>query len=353
MTVQTIQTEECVEPHGVEQGENPVPTRFDFIQAIDIAKQYILTSEGNDKRPMQVMLALIDLHAAEDRSQGFTPTEVIEAAQRYNKRIKLNVDDAGRQLRKYWDAIETAWPNTAEVLVGKAKMAGLNWIIRPEKRESSGGTGRPSRYCLVCISISEYSNAAATEIQNNVRSDATTVFYYPADVSDCGIVVRKLAEGFELIGWKRRMFLLVMISLLVAFGVILIGFIWWFTQVPIHGDLRSLVSLGLIITMCVSTTYPIFSLPTERIVKAPWWLQWQVEDILLEWRSPPRYSSKTIKAIRYTAACPICGGAVFVGAKGILINPRLRGRCIEAPNSHVFSFDHITLQGSRISDSAL
>ena len=344
MTVQTIQTEECAETRGAEQGENPVPTRFVFKQAIDIAKQYILASADKDKRAMQVMLALIDLHATEDRQEGFTPTEVIEAAQRYNKRIKLNVDDAGRQLRKYWDAVEAAWPNMAEVLVGKAKMDGLNWIIKPEKRESSGGTGRPSRYYLVCTSISDYPSVATPEIQKNIRSDAMTVFYYPADVSDCGIVIRKLAEGFELIGWKRRLFLLVMIALLIAFGVMLIGFMWWFTQVPIHGDLRTLVSLGLIITMCISTTYPIFSLPTERIVKAPWWLQWQAEDILLEWRSPPRYPTKSIKAIRYTAACPICGGAVFVGGKGILINPQLRGRCIEAPNSHVFSFDHVTLQ---------
>lgn len=48
----------------------------------------------------------------------------------------------------------------AEVLVGKAKMADLNWIIKPEKRESQAVPGRPSRYYLLCTSISDYPGVA-------------------------------------------------------------------------------------------------------------------------------------------------------------------------------------------------
>jgi hypothetical protein len=77
-------------------------------------------------------------------------------------------------------------------------------------------------------------------------------------------------------------------------------------------------------------------------VIAPWWMQSVDEDHLLEGRSPPRNSDKSIKAVRYVAKCPLCGGKVLATKGRLEFFGRIVGRCEEAPVEHAFSFDRIT-----------
>lgn len=349
----TVQTEECAEAIGGKQGDNPVATRLVFEQAIDLTEKCIKGWNDRDQRHVLILQALIKLHSADEQADGFTPIEILEAAQSINKRVVLNVADAseaGSKMRDYWKKLEGVWPNKAEVLRAQAKQAGLDWVIKPEKSESTGGSGRTSRYYLKCISIDQQHlvNAAIPPISISDTS-SPEILYFPADISDFNIIIRKLGDGLELVGWKRRIFLTALLSLLIICCVLFVGFFWLFSQIPITGNIHALISTLMITAAVVVTTQPIFMLPIDRIVKAPWWLQWGTENILLEWRCPPRYPSNSIKAIQYAAICPICGGTVAVGAKGFGLNHPLRGRCAEAPNSHVFSFDHITLKGRPIS----
>jgi hypothetical protein len=81
---------------------------------------------------------------------------------------------------------------------------------------------------------------------------------------------------------------------------------------------------------------------------APWWMQSVDDDRLIEWRSPPRFSDKSIKAVRYTAPCPLCEGKVVARSGGPRYLWGLVGRCDEAPSAHVFTFDHVLREGRRI-----
>lgn len=69
------------------------------------------------------------------------------------------------------------------------------------------------------------------------------------------------------------------------------------------------------------------------------------EDRLLERRAPPRYPEKSIKAVRYVAACPLCGGRVSATKGRLEFFGRIVGRCEEAPVEHAYSFDHVTRNG--------
>ena len=348
----TVQTEECAEAISGKQGCNPVATRLEFEQSIDLTEKCIQGWKDRDQRHVLILQALMKLHSAGERVDGFTPIEILEAAQSLNKHVVLNVADAseaGSRVREYWKKLEGVWSDKAEVLRAQAKQIGLNWVIKPEKSESTGGSGRTSRYYLRCTPIDQQ-HFVAGEIPSATIAEtgSAEIRYFPADISDCNILIRKLGNGLELVGWKRRVFLAVLLSLLIACCVLWVGFFWWFSRIPITGNNQALISTLMIAAAVFATTQPILMLPIDRIVKAPWWLQWGTESILLEWRSPPRYPSKSIKAIQYAAICPICGGTVAVGAKGLGLNRPLRGHCAEAPNSHVFSFDHVTLQGRAI-----
>lgn len=69
------------------------------------------------------------------------------------------------------------------------------------------------------------------------------------------------------------------------------------------------------------------------------------EERLLELRMPPRFETKNIKAVSYSAVCPICEGKIFAKSGGLEFWGRIIGRCNDSPIEHIFSFDHVTRRG--------
>lgn len=95
------------------------------------------------------------------------------------------------------------------------------------------------------------------------------------------------------------------------------------------------------------TVKPIYRLPFDRIVIAPWWLQGmsKYDDRLLEFKRSESEDANAIYMVRYVAACPLCDGKIRTQPGGREFHGRIVGRCENAPVEHVFSFDHITRNG--------
>lgn len=61
---------------------------------------------------------------------------------------------------------------------------------------------------------------------------------------------------------------------------------------------------------------------------------------------PPKHRAKSLRLVRYNGVCPLCGGRVSVAKRRMHSSSSdLVGRCEDAPNAHVYAFDHINRSG--------
>lgn len=90
---------------------------------------------------------------------------------------------------------------------------------------------------------------------------------------------------------------------------------------------------------------PLYSLPFERVVKAPmFFANVNVDNADIEmYRDADRLN--VARVTEFTATCPICSGTVILAQGKPDQKQPLVGRCKEAPHAHVYSFDRMTMKG--------
>ena len=68
------------------------------------------------------------------------------------------------------------------------------------------------------------------------------------------------------------------------------------------------------------------------------------------WRAMPDQPrlgrQRMVSLVRHWGTCPICAAEVDLDEGGAAFPGRLVGRCHDAPDEHVFSFDPVSLEGS-------
>jgi len=181
------------------------------------------------------------------------------------------------------------------------------------------------------------------------QNDIKFVRYVCEDIEDANPLARIFTSGLKLQGWRKSFYITLVCAPLLLFWIILVQIIFSFTWGAAVGEKNLLTT---ILALCIAwwsvmlTVGPFYRLASDRIVIAPWWMQSLDDDRLLEQHRPPRFSEKSIKAVRYVAQCPICEGKLLVRKASYEFRWRIIGRCEEAPIEHVFSFDHITRSGS-------
>ncbi|MBD5801778.1 hypothetical protein AZOA_12020 [Azoarcus sp. Aa7] len=176
----------------------------------------------------------------------------------------------------------------------------------------------------------------------------TTLRYVSEDIEDAIAFAKIFARGYHLTGLRRWLYIVLLGGPLLISWLVLVDVLFGLSVTATVGSKTPLTAVLSVATAAVTTWLcvgPLLMLGTHNIVVAPWWMQSVDDDRLLERRYPPRYADKTIKAIRYTSLCPLCGGKVSAKAGGFEFWGRLVGRCEHAPTEHVFSFDHVTRNG--------
>lgn len=217
------------------------------------------------------------------------------------------------------------------------------------QKAEGGGTGNPTLYRIdwaaanVAPVLPSPNDADALQ-----ASSQKAVRYVCEDIAEANPFARIFTRGFQLKGWRRQLYIVALGAPLLFLWLLIVQVIFGVTLSATVGGktvLTSLLSSAVIFGAVMVTVGPMYQLGVDRIVIAPWWMQSVDNDRLLERRAPLRHAEKSIKAVRYVAKCPLCGGKVSATKGRLEFFGRIVGRCEEAPVEHVFTFDHITRDG--------
>lgn len=259
------------------------------------------------------------------------------------------------KVRDNWKRLtEEVWPVKLEGVRQAFSSRALSCVPVLE-RVVGGGQGNPTRY-KVLFSASPgddvCSNAQTAECSSEPRlhneHEGLSVRYICEDVTDANWLANLFGRGFTLEGVR----VVALRAILIA-GILAVTLMALLVPLSMVGakSMQPVFYAALTAALCAYAFWTnlgcIFVLRERRVALAPWWMQSIDDDRLLEWRGPPRYPVKSIKAVRYTATCPLCGGKVVVRSGGFRRLWALVGRCEEAPDAHVFSFDNVLRCGSR------
>ena len=347
-----------------EQVHNGVQTGFVVPQPYDLLEENI--SRWRERTRLDVMLlkALIKLSAErpDAADEGFTSLDMAQAVGKIIGRGWSSQDDKEKMsddVRRQWNKLQKTWEQKREGLEQIFEAAGASLFPSLDKIEG-GGAGRPSRYRITWVPLSSATEGrevgtdtlgVPANFDAEVGKPRSLVRYICEDITDAGLLARTFVHGYRLTGWRRWLMVTVvglplLISLLLLL-LLLFTVVMWTTQGTTLVA-QSFVSLLLFFGVTWSCVGPLLNTGVYRIVSAPWWMQCDDGSRLLELRTPPKYPERAIKAVRYTAACPICRGTVSVASGGIEFPWRLVGRCENSRREHVYSFDHVTRSGKSL-----
>jgi len=135
---------------------------------------------------------------------------------------------------------------------------------------------------------------------------------------------------------------------------LLIGMFFWLVSI-MRLSTYSQLSLYLPVVVALYMTWlmvrPLYHAIERRVAIAPIWLiRLRMASAQLDFRATQRNhpNGRPVRQLRivcYQGNCPICGAMVNVRSGSHEFQGRLVGRCDEAPEEHLYSFDHITKIG--------
>lgn len=334
-----------------EQELNGVKTGFGCVQAFESLEKIASGWKEASRLDVQLLRAICVLSAEKptQASDGFSAMDVAEAIGRVRRQGWSDTEDKERvsdDVRRLWNKLLGLWP-TKEEGIRQALCQDGTGLVPSLIKDEGGGAGRLTRYRIGWNAVD--AAPSSEDVAEHERFGApTNVRYICEDIEDAGFLVRALGRGYRLEGWRRWVLQAVMASSILVFGVVLLTLLlplMYSRSVDGNGITGSVLGIGVFSLLFWSTTGRVLRLVDNKIVMAPWWMQSVDDDRLLERREPPRFSGKSIKAVRYTTTCPVCRGKISVKGGGIEFWGRLVGRCEHAPVEHVFSFDHVTRDG--------
>ena len=336
------------------QGVMGVETGFDLQKALVFLEEKSAVWKESGRLDSQLLRAICQLSVADPQQGrlGFASWDLVAAISRIRGRLWSDRTDKAKMsddIRQQWSNLVKTWEVKREGVAQQFADAQFTHIPSLQKTEG-GGTGNPTLYRIewlvstagVPSSKSEGAEALPVNSHNAIR-------YVCEDIEDANPFARIFTRGFQLKGWRRQLYIYALAAPLLFLWLllvqVLIGVTIW-ASVGEKSVLTSLLSAAVIFGAVFLTVGPMYQLGTDQIVIAPWWMQSVDNDRLLERRAPPRHQDKSIKAVRYVAKCPLCGGKVSATKGRFEFFGRIVGRCDEAPVEHVFSFDHVTRNGS-------
>ncbi|RCX31685.1 hypothetical protein [Thioalbus denitrificans] len=337
-----------------EQAPNRVRSGFDAAQLFEKMDEVALCWREHDRLDVVLLRAIcrLSLENPGDAEEGFTSPEIVHSVAQLRGRAWSSDNDTDRMsddVRRYWNKLLATWEVKKEGIIQHFGDCGFGFAPHLDKAEG-GGSGRPSRYRIHWMpidSVSEPESWAGVDVSAPFHD--RSIRYICEDIEDAGLSARLFVKGYEMTGWRKWVMLTLVgipvLFLVLSAAVFLMGFSINMATLEMSVVLRSLIILGGTYWVTHITIGPILNVASARIVLAPWWMQSINDDRLLELQYPPRHPQKAIKAVRYTATCPLCGGAVSTRSGGLEFWGRIVGRCEHAPKEHVFSFDHVTRKG--------
>jgi hypothetical protein len=337
-----------------------------------------------DQRPMVLLRALCEIEA-EGRgtsSVGWDGIEVARAMARlgdgrahsrereatahkkegWEGKVKDIKQDTYTEIRKLWKDLEKIWKRKCaadSILVRRAREQGMAVYAVPTKKKG-GGAHNPNRYRLALSPLPPETIDSDVSSDNQEQSappaERTGSIKYSTDT----VSIPTWLQWLPTDGLRTR-------SPIGAFLVALFSFSWatltvasLFTALLLMVAATTLAFLQFVAGAgwLAAFSYLLLGwfprLIEDGVTRAPFF--WQPlnkfgNNVLEIRRDPAGKESPRIHLVRYVADCPVCGphdgrSAVRIESGRLeFFGRRIVGRCIHAPNAHVFSFDHITKRG--------
>lgn len=329
--------------------EKQVPNRFETgfsAQQAALRLQEIVEGWDKQTRPVQLLLALCRLVADSDSAKidGFSAIDLVDAVQKAGVTTGDGQGDP-ENFRKWvsrnWNKLEEIWTERRPGVIQRFRDSGLDLNPELERREGGGRT-HPTLYFL---KFAPGDSAIEESLDPQVPVPADGVRYYTEEIRPAQWLNWLASRGYPLVGWRANVFvgavMTIILSILAILLIIWFGVIWAPTTVK---SISSVLSLGLVAAGAWFLMRPFVELINNRVALAPWWMQGAVsghEDRLVELRRKDDIGANAICLTRYSGKCPLCGGNVLVSSGRREFHGRLVGRCGQAPNEHVFSFDPV------------
>lgn len=335
------------------QGPNRDQTGFDQAQAFAFLESTAAKWPKSNRLDVLVLraLALLSSRDPPRAKAGFSSFEIAQVVGEIRGTPWSSQDDKDKvsaDVRKQWRVLLGTWESKKVGVQQSFHDQGFPCVPLLDKTEG-GGTGNMSLYRINWAEPD--ADSLGLPLTANAEIPGTDVYalrYVCEDIEDAGWLTRVFARDFVLSGWRRWLMVVVvavpLLATLALFIVAMLGLIQW-SQVGTANVLGGVAAFAIVLVASWIIIGPILRVVDRRVVLAPLWMQDDHDSRLLEHRNPPRYTVKSIKAVRYTSACPICGGRVMAKSGELEFWGRIVGRCQQAPVEHVYSFDHVTRSG--------
>lgn len=215
-----------------------------------------------------------------------------------------------------------------------------------------GGAGNSSTHSIMPIAVTE-----VYSINNDDNLQGSMIRYYLEKIEDLPLWARWL-DNFELSGWRLKLIAAIAITILAGMTVLLLLFLGWLSLVSNTGQvIQAIISFGILELVLFWLIYPLFASGNKRIIPAPILLlpakiiNGQLESVATEQiRESTGRNIRKYRLVSYSGICPICNSRVELESGGKEFYNRLIGRCLEAPDEHIFSFDRIKKIGYPLRD---
>lgn len=335
---------------GREQEPNGVQSGLYEYQPMDLLIKAINQWRERDRLDVLLLKAIcvLSFEHPEHAGDGFTPWDIVESITKLRGRAWSSGNDKEHMaddVRRQWKKLEQLWESKREGVLEGLSDHGVQEVPQIMRLEG-GGTGNPTRYKIVWIDgFENVGRGKAIDPQSTLQKE--DIRYICEDIEDAGPFARLFTKGYEMVGWKKYLYLITILAPALICYLLLVSLVFGFTVKNILGPaaISSAISFFIISFAAWYTMNPLYDVPIKKITFAPWWMQSFENDRLIEFRISPDDQTKSIKAVRYSANCPICDGKVYAKAGSWVFHGRVVGKCEDNPVEHVFSFDHITRVG--------
>jgi hypothetical protein len=156
--------------------------------------------------------------------------------------------------------------------------------------------------------------------------------------------------NLRVTGWKLLTYISFPIFLVLYFTLL----VFWNVSSYSTVSLTFLVLSLMFIACFYQWISPIYEAMDKRVGIAPFWMlninvfSAQLRAKKLDKVKKNGKQFRVLELVIYKADCPICGNDVSVVKGKGKFKGRLIGECDESPREHVFSFDHVTKKGKRL-----
>lgn len=314
----------------------------------------LLASRGDDDWII-LMLALGDLTRA--HAEDGDPQPLFAVAQLRDKCASLDPvgkvywlsdEDTGRKkFSKAWEKLEASFPGLEGNLQQRAERRRI-----PARAvayvTSDGQDKRTKLYGLRCVrlqlpEISEEPTTAVAAVKPVSSPEGSIEYVEEMEIYPFPGFRHPVRINVQ--GW-RSLFMVapVVIVLMVVFFGLWVILQVWLSEWPVRKIAQGTFTIVIFVGILAWFVWPLYRLTERRIIMAPGILQLnsRFQHVLVIRKED---NLKVVRMVRFTGACPLCGGLVEIQKGYGRFRGRFVGECERNPIEHLYSFDHVLRRG--------